>query len=360
MAAVRLTQAERIEALKHYYKERNASETALHLSKTFNRPQPSHTSILRLVSKFEETGSVQDVKRTGRPSLCKDADFQAIVANQIDPITPNSTRRITAHIKGIGGDNPYYNLSHSTVHLTLKKMGLKPYIPRLIHALHEDDFDRRVEFSETFLNLLGQDPDIIHRVLWSDEATFKLSGHLNRHNCIYWSADNHHVVIEKEVNLPGLTVWCGMHSGGVFGPYFFDETVTGQTYLTMLNDWLWPQIRHENFIFQQDGAPPHYSTIVRSWLDDKFTNAWIGRRGWIEWAPRSPDMTPLDFFFWGFIKDKVYANKPTTIHQLRQAITNAITNNIDANLCRKVCSSVPGRLVRCMQTGGHHIENEMQ
>jgi hypothetical protein len=32
--------------------------------------------------------------------------------------------------------------------------------------------------------------------------------------------------------------------------------------------------------------------------------AWFGRGGKIAWPPRSPDLTPLDFSVWGYIKEK--------------------------------------------------------
>ena len=49
--------------------------------------------------------------------------------------------------------------------------------------------------------------------------------------------------------------------------------------------------------FQQDGAPPHYHRDVRAYLDAVFPDTWIGRRGPIEYPARSPDLTPMDFFY---------------------------------------------------------------
>jgi hypothetical protein len=77
------------------------------------------------------------------------------------------------------------NISQDSVQRIYKKMGLKLYVPRLIHQLNEDDYDRRIEFCETFLSLLNSNPDLISRVIWSDEATFKSNGKVNRHNSIY-------------------------------------------------------------------------------------------------------------------------------------------------------------------------------
>ena len=40
--------------------------------------------------------------------------------------------------------------------------------------------------------------------------------------------------------------------------------------------------------------------------------------------PRSPDLTPADFFLWGLLKGKVYKNTPRTIEQLKDAIRQEI------------------------------------
>jgi hypothetical protein len=42
-------------------------------------------------------------------------------------------------------------------------------------------------------------------------------------------------------------------------------------------------------------------------LDATFPNRSVGRDGPTPWPPRSPDITPLDFFLWGYVKDKVYS-----------------------------------------------------
>jgi hypothetical protein len=70
--------------------------------------------------------------------------------------------------------------------------------------LTEDDFDRRVEFSEWFLIRCEAEPDFLRCILWTDEALFKLNGQINIHNSVYWSDSNPHEVIQEELNVPGL------------------------------------------------------------------------------------------------------------------------------------------------------------
>jgi hypothetical protein len=113
------------------------------------------------------------------------------------------------------------------------------------------------------------------------------------------------------MNSPKLTVWCAMSSNEIVGPFFFEElTVDSEDYLNMLKNFFYPFLQKKKItnkiIFQQDGASIHFSKRVRSWLNEKFDNRWIGRGGAISWAPRSPDMTPLDFFLWGHIKTNIY------------------------------------------------------
>ena len=250
LMARRFTIKERINLVKNYYSSGcNASEVARQAGES-----PPHVStIMRLIHKFEESGSVADEGRSGRPSVCKSQEFQRVVLQEIEPNTPTSTRRIARQIS----NTSEYNVSHVTVFNTLKELGYKPYIPRLFHAINEDDPDRRMQSCENFEEMFRANPASIDNIIWSDEATFKLNGHLNRHNCIYWNDTNLHHIIEKDVNMPGVTVWCGISSVGIIGPYFFDGSVTGQSYLYMLKNFLIPRLANydDDVMFQQDGAP---------------------------------------------------------------------------------------------------------
>jgi len=63
---------------------------------------------------------------------------------------------------------------------------------------------------------------------------------------------------------------------------------------------------------------------VTTFLDETFPGRWIGRGGPTAWPPRSPDLTQLDFFAWGFIKDVVYRRKVRDLADLRQRIIEAV------------------------------------
>ena len=79
-----------------------------------------------------------------------------------------------------------------------------------------------------------------------------------------------------------------------------------------------PLLKLVSKISQQDGAPPHWDSHVRRFLDATFPNRWIGRDGPTPWPPRSPDITPLDSLFWGHVKDKVFSTPVPVIKIWRQ------------------------------------------
>ncbi|OXU32246.1 hypothetical protein TSAR_008067 [Trichomalopsis sarcophagae] len=121
-------------------------------------------------------------------------------------------------------------------------------------------------------------------------------------------------------------------NGNLIGPYFFE----GCDY---------------NKIQLQQGAPPHYARIVRNFLYDRFPNRWIGRGGLIAWPPRSPDLTPLDFYMWRYHKDTVYRER-----DMRMRIQNAYAN-IPRNVLIRTVEHFQQRLQLCLQVGGATFEH---
>ena len=73
--------------------------------------------------------------------------------------------------------------------------------------------------------------------------------------------------------------------------------MTGDVYLQMLQNWLIGELianEHEDFIYQQDGAPPHWKLTVRPYLNDNMPRRCIGCAGgednvMLKWPLHSPD-----------------------------------------------------------------------
>ena len=92
-------------------------------------------------------------------------------------------------------------------------------------------------------------------------------------------------------------------------------------------------------------------------LNESFPNRWLGRGGPVAWPPRSPGLTPLDYYLWGHMKTLAYESKVESRAALRDRIFAAakhIRNHPD-----NIASATQSLLMRaenCIATGGGHFE----
>ena len=90
----------------------------------------------------------------------------------------------------------------------------------------------------------------------------------------------------------------------------------------MLENFLGPELAHhpvtyETF-FQQDAATSHTTRDSMAAVRNLFPNHVISRYGDITWPARSPDLSPSDFFLWGYLKSQVFkAPAPNTVQELK-------------------------------------------
>lgn len=75
-----------------------------------------------------------------------------------------------------------------------------------------------------------------------------------------------------------------------------------------------------------------------------------------EWPPRSPDLTPLDFFLWGYLKDKVYTTVPANLNTLETRIRREITALHRTRLPRRSVAAMRERAQACLNLNGAQVE----
>jgi len=90
-------------------------------------------------------------------------------------------------------------------------------------------------------------------------------------------------------------------------------------------------------------------------FDATFPNRWIGRDGLTPWPPRSPDITPFDFFLWGYVKDKVFSTPVPDITNLKARVTDGIAT-ITEDMLENTWRETDYRLDVLRATKGAHVE----
>ncbi|GFX22889.1 uncharacterized protein TNCV_2606311 [Trichonephila clavipes] len=123
-------------------------------------------------------------------------------------------------------------------------------------------------------------------------------------------------------------------------------TVNGDRYRAMITNFFIPELNNhdvQELWFQQDGATCHTARVKINLLKDTFGDRLISRFGHVNWPPRSCDLTPLDYFLWGYVKSLVYADKPQTLDHLEDNIRRVIAD-IRPQMLEKVIENWTSRL----------------
>ena len=169
--------------------------------------------------------------------------------------------------------------------------------------------------------------------------------------------------LSKSLHSLKLCVWIGLTSEFVLRPFFFEESINSDAYLRMLQMHVRPQLSRRqlsSIIFMQDGAPPHFATRVRDYICETFSQEGVISRGCAHpWPPRSPNLNPLDYWFWGWLKAKVYhTDKPRSLLQLRDKITD-ICNAIVPEELEAGVDHIVHRLQLTIDSDGDHFEHRL-
>ena len=323
-----------------------------HFKLNRNVSVPSRTAVYRWVAEFEKSGSTLKTQRQARVKKVRSPENAEKVKKSIQRSPMRSANK---HALALGiSDRSVRRILHFDLHF-------HPYKMAVVHELHSRDYENRVRCCSNILNQVSLDDCVIT----TDEAHFYLSGSLNKQNCRYWSSDNPMMVHEQPLHSEKVTVWCAVGQFGIWGPYFYEEndkavSVTSERYTKMLSTFVKPKLKdlknYKQVWFQQDGATAHTAKKSMNLLKEIFGDRVISLRGKVVWPARSPDLSPCDFFLWGFLKAKVYEHRPTTIPALKQAIADEI-KRIPQEVITKVMNSFRSRLERCVTCGGGHLHD---
>lgn len=353
------TGAQRAFCVRAYYQNNNSIITARRLYRAqFNlrdiNLSPSANVIRKWIKTFEATGSTMKGSSPGRPREVRVPD---VIQEAHESARQDSSLSLRKRSQAL-------NIKKSTLHLILKKdLHLRAYKIQLVQELKPSDYEQRLNFVQEMLARFAT----FDNILFSDEANFHLNGHVNKQNCRYWSQVNPRHKHMRPLHSPKVVVWAAMSAKGIIGPYFFEDgrghalTVNTDRYCDMIRTFLAPSLQefsgyNSATFFQQDGARCHTTDRSIGALNELFPGKLMSLRGNIKWPPRSPDLSPLDYFLWGYLKSKVYKNKPTTLTQLKTNIVSEI-GTLTNILCKRVVGNLRSRLEECQSRNGRHLDN---
>lgn len=359
------TNKEKIQMIKWYYSGSSAEEVVGRFAFFFeNRPVPTFQTVLKIVHTFESTGCVRYCKKCTdrevqqRPLNAEREQREVTVCGIVERGEPCSSQKIAEEV----------GVEKRTVQNILKRNGYHCYKVKKRQEIFPEDAAARLIFCEDVMNRANTDENFTANILFTDESSFSLHGHHNPSVTRYWSKENKHLSLPLRTQYPQkLNVWAGVVGNNIVGPFFIDGNLTALKYLELLRDQILPAIRNlgrniDHIWYQQDNCPAHCARNVQFFLRETFGTRIICGRNTIAWPPRSPDLSPLDFFFWGYVKQTIYQheyNRAHNLQELRIKIIDAV-NNIPPAMLTQVREEFYNRLGYCQAKFGGIFENEIR
>ncbi|XP_046145770.1 uncharacterized protein LOC123989136 [Osmia bicornis bicornis] len=243
---------------------------------------PSAHSFRQMASRLYSTGSTMPQRReVVRDTTSRDRNTDAVLsAFERDPTM--SIREASQRL----------DIKPTTVHKMLKDSKMHPYKYVRVHQMNPQDYIQRIQYSRWLLGEIARNPSFSKCVLWTDEALFTRDGCFNAHNSHVWSDANPLAIRTRAGQVRwSFNVWAGICGDFIVGPYLLPDRLDGPSYRVFLEhilpdlaEVIPPEIRRGMF-YQHDGAPAHYATNVRAYLDEAFQDRWIGRGGPVAWPP---------------------------------------------------------------------------
>ena len=183
---------------------------------------------------------------------------------------PNSTIRKAAQV---------LKISKSSLHRIVKNfLKLHPYKIKTHQLLTTKSMEARVKFCKTITEMFESGEMDENKIVFSEEAHFWLNGYGNKQNYQFWGTVNPNISISKSLHPEKVTSWAALSVKGIY-LYFFDSTVTGNSYKELLETKFFFAKKRgwvKTFYFMEDGATLHRTKEVFEAIYNVYGNRVIG------------------------------------------------------------------------------------
>ena len=267
----------------------------------------SRATVYRWVDRILKSG-ISAKTSSGRPRSVRTKQFIAKVRRNV---LSNKNRKSARKIAKDTICSPQTVLR--TIH---NDLCLKAYTRIRVPSLTTAQILKIKSFSHWIRNRF--DHALCRKILFSDEKVFNQDGQYNRQNDRVYAesrkAANEALGLRKVHKFPfKVMVWYGLTYDGPTKPVFLPEKTSFNSNFYIKN--VLPVAQRDgmkligkDFVYQQDGATSHTSQETISAIK----NMDIELIGPDVWPPNSPDLNPLDYFFWNEVENRLKKNLTKT------------------------------------------------
>lgn len=292
------------------------------------------------IQRFNESGSVKDRARTGRPKKLSAGD-RARLLKKVKGRERQSSRKTSASFKSTKSGK----VSKDTIRRNIRSAGLIPHRKKRRPKLTVAQKEKRVEFATKYLHRVWDND-----VFW-DEKEFELEHTPNVKDDIIWDERGKEYFFEETKFPKAYKVGLALSSKGISRVVPYEGTIDSNKFQNMVVgpiDDMNELYAGERWRWVMDKATCHTSRSTQQFMAEHVPSILPPK----EWPANSPDISPIENFY-GDTQAAVDSKHPETLASLKR-IVNAEFKRATPEKCQKFISALPGRLKRIIKSKGEY------
>lgn len=296
-------------------------------------------TVLRILKKYKEEGTLEPKTSPGRPRKLDDRDVRSVVS------VLNKNRRAT--LSEITNSIPA-KVSKATVRRALRRLRIFSRFAVVKPHLTPKHKKARLEFAKTYRDWT---PEQWRQVVWTDESSFEVGKNFRKvrvwrtaeekysNSCLSPSFKSG----RTSVMVWGAFVESSMSNLVVIPPgqskaVDFIEVVYKGELLGFL-------AQTSNAFLMEDGAPIHRALVSKAWREQHLIKTF-------KWPAQSPDLNPIENI-WSLLKHAVHTRRirPRTTKDMLTAL-NEEWQRVSKDYLNKLINGMPERIQAVIKNKG--------
>lgn len=296
----------------------------------------SESTVRYWLERYETTGDVEVLQKTGRKRLTTDKQ-DMMIQSMIAQHPTESTAQIAARLSKKG-----VSISTTTLRRRFKEAGFESMKPTSKPLLTNDHIEKRFNWA-----LQHKDMDW-NQVIFTDESSFHMKKVIRR----VWKKRGQHYYVSTTKHPVKVHIWGCFSKYGFGRLVLFKHTLDSKFMCRIYKIGLlsstkkWFGVNASHWKLLEDNDPKHTSKMSKRFKVDNGIQT-------LAWPAQSPDCNPIENV-WALMKLKINKEPPTSFNSFVKKIKKE-WKNLPTEFAEKLVDSMKNRVELLIERKGDYI-----